>query len=104
VLRQAVAAAPHSSLTYAYALYDLGHSLRLAGDPRAAVTVLWQRLQIPNQTDVVRNELALALEALGQSQAGSNLTASNQNAQPDGHGRHHGASGGAAPGPGSQGD
>jgi tetratricopeptide (TPR) repeat protein len=108
VLRQAVAAAPRSSLTYAYALYDLGHSLRLAGDPRAAVPVLWQRLQIPNQTDVVRTELALALEALGQSQAGSNLTASNQNAQPDGHGRHHGSSGGAAPGPGqgpgSQGD
>ena len=28
VLRQAVAAAPPSSLTYAYALYDLGRSLR----------------------------------------------------------------------------
>ena len=106
VLRQAVAAAPHSSLTYAYALYDLGHSLRLAGDPRAAVAVLWQRLQIPNQTGVVRSELALALEALGQSQAGSNLTASNQNAHPGGHVKHHGASGGAAPGPapGTQGD
>ena len=34
VLRQALAAAPPSSLTYAYALFDLGHSLRLAGDPR----------------------------------------------------------------------
>jgi hypothetical protein len=106
VLRQAVAEAPPSSLTYAYALYDLGHSLRLAGDPRAAVAVLWQRLQIPNQTGVVRNELALALEALGQSQAGSGLTASNQNSRPGGHGKHHGDSGGAppVPGPGSQGD
>lgn len=71
VLRQAVAAAPRLSMTYAYALFDLGRSLRLAGDPRAAVQILWQRLQIPNQTDVVRNELALALEALGQSVAGT---------------------------------
>jgi serine/threonine-protein kinase len=68
VLRRATGSAPHSSLTYAYALYDLGRSLRLAGDPRAAVAVLWRRLQIPNQTDVVRYELTLALEALGQSQ------------------------------------
>lgn len=76
VLRQAVAAAPHASLTYAYALYDLGRSLRLAGDPRAAVPILWQRLQIPNQTEVVRSELALALEALGQqaSRGGSPAT------------------------------
>lgn len=68
VLRQAVATAPRSSITYAYALYDLGRSLRLAGDPRAAVPILWQRLHIPNQTGVVRTQLALALEALGQSQ------------------------------------
>jgi serine/threonine-protein kinase len=72
VLRHAVAVAPHTSLTYAYALYDLGHSLRLAGDPRAAVPILWQRLQIPNQTNVVRAELTLALEALGQKASGGN--------------------------------
>jgi Flp pilus assembly protein TadD len=66
VLRRAVATAPSSSLTYAYALYDLGRSLRLAGDPRAAVQILWRRLQIPNQTSTVRAELALALQALGQ--------------------------------------
>jgi tetratricopeptide (TPR) repeat protein len=71
VLRQALAAAPPSSLTYAYALFDLGRSLRLAGDPRQAVQVLWQRMQIPNQTGVVRTELQLALEALGQ-QANAN--------------------------------
>jgi hypothetical protein len=65
VLRQAVAAGPGSGLTYAYALYDLGRSLRLAGDPRAAAVVLQQRLQIPNQTDVVRQELQLALRAIG---------------------------------------
>jgi len=65
VLRRAVAAGPGSGLTYAYALYDLGHSLRLAGDPRAAAVVLQRRLQIPNQTDVVRQELQLALRAIG---------------------------------------
>lgn len=88
VLKKAVASAPRSSLTYAYALFDLGRSLRLAGDPRAAVPILWQRLQIPNQTDVVRNELALALEALGQSQSASGLSASTQ--QPGARGRGNG--------------
>jgi serine/threonine-protein kinase len=86
VLQQAVAAAPHGSLTYAYALYDLGRALRLAGDPRAAVLILKQRLQIPNQTGLVRQELALAQQAAGQSGA----------AKPDGKAK----SGGAAPGAG----
>lgn len=71
VLRHAIAAAPHSSLTYAYALYDLGRSLRLAGEPRAAVAILWQRMQIPNQTGVVRAQLTLALEALGKAASNS---------------------------------
>src|SRR5207248_11220823 len=71
VLRQAVAAAPHGSPTYAFALYDLGRSLRLAGDPQAAIPILEQRLQIPNQTGVVRHELALALQEAGQSGAPS---------------------------------
>jgi tetratricopeptide (TPR) repeat protein len=70
LLRQAVATASPASLTYAYALYDLGRSLRLAGDPRAAVPILYRRLQIPNQTGVVRSELALALLALGQQTTG----------------------------------
>jgi hypothetical protein len=83
VLRQAVATAPPGSLTYAYALYDLGRSLRLAGDPRAAVPILWRRLQIPNQTGVVRAELTLALEALGQQAAGTP-------APPTGPGNGHG--------------
>jgi tRNA A-37 threonylcarbamoyl transferase component Bud32 len=82
VLRRAVAAAPSSSLTYAYALYDLGRSLRLAGDPRAAVQILWRRLQIPNQTSTVRAELALALQALGQ-----------HSSQPGHHGRDGGDQG-----------
>ncbi len=49
-LDRALAAAPHGSLTYAYALYDLGRSLVLSGNPRAAIPILQQRLQIPNQT------------------------------------------------------
>jgi eukaryotic-like serine/threonine-protein kinase len=66
VLRQTLAAASPSSLTYAYALYDLGRSLRLAGDPKDAVSVLYRRLQIPNQTETVRLELQQALRAMGQ--------------------------------------
>jgi hypothetical protein len=85
VLRQAVATAAPASLTYAYALYDLGRSLRLAGDPRAAVPILWRRLQIPNQTGVVRTELTLALHALGQQGGGSTPGANSTHGQ--GHGR-----------------
>jgi tRNA A-37 threonylcarbamoyl transferase component Bud32/tetratricopeptide (TPR) repeat protein len=65
VLHQALGAAAPGSLTYAYALYDLGRSLRLSGDPQAAVPVLQHRLQIPNQPGIVRHELHLAKRALG---------------------------------------
>ncbi len=61
VLRRAVATAVPSSLTYAYALYDLGRSLRLNGEPQAAIPILRQRLEIPDQTDVVRAELDAAI-------------------------------------------
>jgi eukaryotic-like serine/threonine-protein kinase len=70
VLRHALAEASPQSDTYAYALFDLGKSYLQAGDPRAAVPILYQRLQIPNQTDVVRAELQLALEQLGQQSGG----------------------------------
>jgi serine/threonine-protein kinase len=118
VLRQAVAAAPHSSLTYAYALFDLGRSLRLAGDPKDAAAVLYQRLQIPNQTETVRQELQLALQALGQ-QANQNggapaPPAGARDTGPPGqvrHGHHHGHDradavfpGSAQPVPVAQGD
>jgi serine/threonine-protein kinase len=65
-LRQALATASPTSLTYAYALFDLGRSLRLSGDPKDAVAVLWKRMQIPNQTGAVREELQLALQAMGR--------------------------------------
>ena len=97
VLRQAIADASPNSLTYAYALYDLGRSLRLAGDPRQAVQVLWQRLQIPNQTGVVRQELQLALLALGQKANGGAAPAPGPAGAPGQ--QHGGPAGGPGPGP-----
>jgi hypothetical protein len=115
VLRQALASASPGSLTYAYALFDLGHSLRLAGEPRQAVQVLWQRMQIPNQTEVVRTELQLALQALGRQANGSGGAATGPGPAKDtGHHDHHGGppgpsadaggGGGGAQGQQSQGD
>jgi eukaryotic-like serine/threonine-protein kinase len=68
-MRRVLAATPADSLLHAYALFDLGRSLRLAGDPQAAIPVLEQRLQFPNQTGVVRAELALAERAAGVAPA-----------------------------------
>jgi hypothetical protein len=98
VLRQAVSAASSGSLTYAYALYDLGRSLRLSGDPRAAIPVLYQRLQIPNQTDTVRTELQAALRAVGQqvNQSGGGGPAPSHG--PPGHGGTPPGHGGKPPG------
>ncbi len=88
VLRQAVGATSPASLTYAYALFDLGRSLLLAGDPKAAVEVLWQRMQIPNQTGVVRAELQQALRVLGQQASGGRAPAPP--GPPAGRGNHDG--------------
>ena len=67
VLRDAVSAFGDQtdSVDYAYALYNLGHALRLSGEPEEAIPVLRQRLRIPNQTEAVRAELAAALEDAG---------------------------------------
>jgi eukaryotic-like serine/threonine-protein kinase len=103
VLRQALAAASPSSLTYAYALYDLGRSLRLAGDPKAAVSVLYQRLKIPNQTETVRLELQEALRAVGQQsvQNGGGVPGPSPSGGTGHSGQAPGQSGGAGlPGPG----
>ncbi|MGH2851494.1 MAG: hypothetical protein ACRDLP_12845 [Solirubrobacteraceae bacterium] len=80
VLRRAVAAtgerlsrclepADTRCLTFAYALYDLGHALELEGDPRAAVPVLRERFEIDNQRSVVADQLAAArARAVGSSE------------------------------------
>jgi eukaryotic-like serine/threonine-protein kinase len=62
VLEEAVRAFPQGTtdLDYAYALYNLGNALRLSGRPEDAIPVLEQRLEIPNQTGIVRRELAAA--------------------------------------------
>ena len=67
VLQRAVAGFPESSgdLTLAYALYNLGRSLRLAGRPEEAIPILERRLQFKNQRGVVKRELAAARRDAG---------------------------------------
>jgi serine/threonine-protein kinase len=67
--------------TYAYALYNLGRSLRLGGDPAAAIPVLEQRLAIDNQREVVQRELEAARAALAPRPAPG---------PGKGHGKHKG--------------
>jgi tetratricopeptide (TPR) repeat protein len=96
-LRQAIAAATPDDVNYAYALFDLGRSLRLAGDPQAAIAVLQRRLQIPNQTPVVLSELRLAQRArAGRAPAAGAATPSppRRHRIPPGH--DHSLDGGAA--------
>jgi eukaryotic-like serine/threonine-protein kinase len=50
----------------AYAYYDLGHALRLAGRPAEAIPVLQARLQNPNQRGAVESELQQAQKDAGQ--------------------------------------
>jgi hypothetical protein len=62
VLEEAVRSFPSGSreLEYGYALFNLGNALRLSGRPEEAIPVLERRLEIPDQIDVVRSELAAA--------------------------------------------
>lgn len=64
--KQVVAQADKGSLTYAYALYDLGHALRLAGRPDEAIPILEQRMKINNQRGVVKQELEAAKKDAGK--------------------------------------
>src|SRR5215217_4164711 len=68
-LQEAVGSFPPGTndLNYAYALFNLGRSLRLAGRPGEAIPILEQRLRIPNQTDTVQRELDLAKQQAGQA-------------------------------------
>jgi tetratricopeptide (TPR) repeat protein len=68
VLQRAVAAFPQDSgdVTLAYALYNLGRSLRLAGRPDEAIPVLERRLGFKNQRGVVKRELEAARRAAGR--------------------------------------
>jgi len=68
VLQRAVEAFPSGTrdLQYAYALYNLGRSLRLAGRPAEAVPILERRLEIPNQRGTVKRELKAARRDAGR--------------------------------------
>src|SRR5204863_4634212 len=68
-LHRALDSADPSSLTYAYALYDLGRALTLSGDPKDAIPVLEQRMKIPNQTPVVQQALDQARQQAGVAPA-----------------------------------
>jgi tetratricopeptide (TPR) repeat protein len=72
VLEEAVRSFPEGSedLDYAYALFNLGDALRLSGRPEDAIPVLEQRLQIPNQTGTVEQELERARAEAGQTGEG----------------------------------
>jgi serine/threonine protein kinase len=64
VLSRAIQNCPVSTTDpCAYALFDLGHALRLAGRPSEAIPVLQQRLQNPDQRGAVQHELELAQAA-----------------------------------------
>jgi tetratricopeptide (TPR) repeat protein len=67
VLEEAVASFPGGSedIDYAYALFNLGHALRLSGRAGEAVPILEQRLQIPDQTATVEQELEEARAEAG---------------------------------------
>jgi serine/threonine protein kinase len=68
-LQEAVNSFPPGTddLNYAYALFNLGKSLRLAGRADEAVPILERRLQIPNQTETVRAELERAKQEAASS-------------------------------------
>jgi serine/threonine protein kinase len=68
VLEEAVGSYPEGSedLGYAYALFNLGNALRLSGQPDEAVPVLERRLEIPNQTSTVEEELEAARAEAGE--------------------------------------
>jgi len=67
VLEEAVSAFPAGTedLEYAYALFNLGNALRLSGRASEAIAVLERRLEIPNQTGAVEEELEAARAEAG---------------------------------------
>jgi serine/threonine protein kinase len=67
VLEEAIRAFPPGTEdpNYAYALFNLGNAMRLSGRAEEAIPVLERRLEIPNQTEVVRRELDAARREAG---------------------------------------
>jgi serine/threonine-protein kinase len=91
VLQQAVERCGDSrETTCAFALYNLGRSLRLAGRPAEAIPILERRLEYGNQTDVVQTELDAARREAGQAPAQSGAPAGDENARGKGDGKGKG--------------
>ncbi len=69
VLEQSVKSFPAGTgpddIQYEYALFNLGHALRLGGRPADAVPVLEERLKNPDQQSTVQSELDAARAAAG---------------------------------------
>jgi tetratricopeptide (TPR) repeat protein len=113
LLQQAVNAFPDGStdIAYAYAIYNLAHALRLAGQPQDAIPLLEQRLSLTNnQRGAVEKELKLAQQDSGATSSGGTGAPGpgndegngNGNAFGHGEGDDEGDSGGSGP-PGSSG-
>jgi eukaryotic-like serine/threonine-protein kinase len=68
ILEKAVHAFPAGTtdVNYQYALYNLGHALRLAGRPAEAIPILEQRLKYPDQRATVQAELDAARKDAGK--------------------------------------
>lgn len=68
ILKKSVSYFPDNTkdIVYAYALFNLGHALRMSGRAHEAIPVLEARMKINNQRETVRRELAAArVAALG---------------------------------------
>jgi serine/threonine-protein kinase len=94
------AAGDTSVVDYAYALYNLGWALDLAGRPAEAIPYLQERLRISDyKRDVVEAELRKAQQAAGQATDGTGA-----NGATSGPGKGHGkAKGHGKPGKGADG-
>ena len=69
VLQRALAAFPpdqHSSLVYAYTLFNLADAYLRSGQPAKAIPLLQERLKYNDQTDVVQAELQQAMREAGR--------------------------------------
>ena len=105
VLRQSVDAFPDGStdITYAFALYNLAHALRLAGQPQEAIPLLEERLALTsNQRGVVKKELAQAQSDAGFDASGG-VTPGDEEDEGDGGSGSDSGNGGGSGGGGASG-
>jgi predicted Zn-dependent protease len=72
ILKRAVNSYPPDSteLQYAYALYNYGNALYLAGKPEKAIPILEKRLTFNDQTETVQQTLDEARAAAGEDSSG----------------------------------